>query len=199
MLQYQARKRLEFAKKVHERDELRAGMKDIAMQKQQSEVVRRKEWNEYLELLKCQAEDYKHQELLKAEWRKKHNADVKADWDIMMNEKGHRKINGCKEDFEQQNKETHDIKFWKQFVDSERETFLRSKVPQLKDFVAGYQRFPLKKDSKLMEKIIEENNNCNSNMLQHPLAGVSPQEKKYEAYQNLLDARISEIYGIGSK
>lgn len=158
---------------------------------------------DYLDLLKSQADDANTKQLLEDQWRHLRVRDLTKDWDKMIEEREGRRTLEKQKEAEWRNKECQDVKLWRDFVDLEREAFMRKNLPAIQNFVTGYQRFPSKKDNRMVEKLLDEStcaNPCNPDPTHHPLAdALPPEETQYEVFKNMLHARISEVPGIGSK
>ncbi|OQV18161.1 hypothetical protein BV898_07750 [Hypsibius exemplaris] len=200
------RKRQLKIKKKNEHEELRDAVKESRACHQLREEKKKRDWTEYQDVLRQQGLAMNHQMREEAQLRQDRQAAVTALLDQQRADHRNRTILDKRKEAEWAAKEDEDSRLWREFVDAEREKYLRSRTPELTSYLKGFHRFPLKKDDDLFQTIQEqaENGDLQASPLvnrdQPPLTNITPQSgTTHEVFRNLQEARLSEIYGIGSR
>ncbi|XP_055341738.1 trichohyalin-like [Paramacrobiotus metropolitanus] len=190
--------RLEKAKRAFEKNQMSAALRASLEKKQTLEDNKRKEWQEYSDILKSQAEEAADKERRLNAWRAEKANEAQREWESALAHKQRRQSAAKADSLNWRMKEEQDTKFWQDFVDLERKELLKEKWTKLKDFVNGYDKFPKKKDNVLFQSLTESESGTPSQ--EHVLAQMEPPEDThYSVYRNMLDARVSEAFGIGAK
>ncbi|GAU96129.1 hypothetical protein RvY_07617 [Ramazzottius varieornatus] len=190
-------------KRLTEQLEMKDAVRESENSKQIREEKKLRDWAEYQAVLRAQAELADQKSKRDKELRHARGMEVANRQAEQRASKVHRIAEEKKKQYEWLVKEQHDSILWKEFVDIEREKFLRQKMPELKGYLEGIHRFPHKKDDRLAAEIIRRGNDPNASSVYEagqPLAAMKPTPgSHYDPYRNLHDARLHEIYGIGSR
>ena len=141
-------------KKLTEQLEMKEAVRESENSKRIREEKKLRDWAEYQEVLRQQAAEADRKNQRDRERRHARDQDMAQKQAEQRAMKVHRIIEEKKKEHEWTAKEQQDSVLWKEFVDIEREKFLRQKMPELKGYLEGIHRFPHKKDDRLAGEII---------------------------------------------